>query len=494
VQFENDKVFAKLLVILAGSAFLLSQAGKGQPAVEEETCTTASSPAQEAVKEASTKDASVKEPPVEVIMEIPAVVGAGRFVNPAAVAGAYSADTDINISADAGADESLQDCLSTPLKVLIQSDGYSGYYHQEIVVGTDASKQYWTASENEADESLVAVLCPEDFGTDALTVYSITRSQGHPSYHGKLEIYSTPQGLVLVNEIEMEEYLRGVLPSEMPSSYPMEALKSQAVCARTYALYRQWNRKRNPDGVHPVWAYADVDDSVSFQVYNNVQPQPQCDEAIAATAGEILVKEGDAPAEIYYYSTSATDEIEQEMSFYRWEYVNGAMDAQRLANRINLCGQENPGSVVGVTSIANPAECRVLNIRVTGMRGDGRVERLAIDTNEGTAEVVGEYYIRQVLCDGVSEVVLQDGAQIRMERLLPSAFFTIETIQDGKFVIGYKVRGGGFGHGDGLSQNGALALAEKGYSYTDILIYYFKDCNMEKTGYVEEAVEYREGF
>ena len=71
--------------------------------------------------------------------------------------------------------------------------------------------------------------------TGRIKLLSVERAQGNPEYRGKMEIARAEEGLVLVNEVLLEEYLYSVVPSEMPSSYPLEALKAQAVCARTYA-------------------------------------------------------------------------------------------------------------------------------------------------------------------------------------------------------------------------------------------------------------------
>ncbi len=74
-------------------------------------------------------------------------------------------------------------------------------------------------------------------------------------------------------------YLRYVVPSEMPSSYEKEALKAQAVCARTYACARI--REKTWENYH-----ADVDDSVESQVYHNMEAQPETDAAVAETEGK----------------------------------------------------------------------------------------------------------------------------------------------------------------------------------------------------------------
>ena len=343
--------------------------------------------------------------------------------------------------------------FSGQIQVCIQNNGYQGLFHEQVSVGTGERKEYYRAG-----EGANVILSPESFQTDALTVFSIRRSQGYPAYYGTLHITDTPEGLLVTNEVDLETYLQGVLPSEMPAGYPEEALKAQAVCARSYALYQQMQG-------------AVMDDSTNFQVYNNVAPDARCNAAIAATAGTILVDREGNPAEIYYYSTSALDAVEAEENWYRWEYDNEKMSAENLANRINAC---QPGT------IREPGKCKFYDMEVTSHRENGRVQELELSTTEGKVQIVGEYAIRGVLCDGVSKAVLQDGTEIVMKKLIPSGFFSIETIQGGKFMIGYRLSGGGFGHGNGLSQNGAKAYARQGFSYEEILARYYPDLYLEQ--------------
>ena len=101
----------------------------------------------------------------------------------------------------------------------------------------------------------------------------------------------------MINELSVEDYLKAVVPSEMPSSYGMEALKAQAVCARTYAYKQMEDARLKEYG-------ADVDDSVNFQVYRNLSPTEPTDQAVESTRGEILCQNGE-PIEAYYFSTSS---------------------------------------------------------------------------------------------------------------------------------------------------------------------------------------------
>ncbi len=361
-----------------------------------------------------------------------------------------------------GEQELIEEGYNPPqtIQVLIQNDGYQGYYHDEVSIGCGEEEHIFPKNNSSVGKKRYLG------AWENATVHSVLRADGSPVYEGVVELYETPEGYVLVNTVDLETYVKGVLPGEMPSSYPSEALKAQAVCARTYAAYQIEERKKwQKDGEapgHPVWCYADVDDSTAFQVYANRQRTKECDAAVDATAGEIRLLNNE-PELMTYYSTSALNPMEEEAAWYRWEYENRQMSVKNLAARMTACG----------IAVQQPAKLKVYKILASEIREDGRVEKLAVHTNEGIYEVCGEYNIRRVLCDGVSEVVCSDGSGYVADRLVPSAFFTIETIQNKECVVGYKLSGGGFGHGDGLSQNGAKAYAERGYSYQDILNQYY---------------------
>ena len=86
----------------------------------------------------------------------------------------------------------------------------------------------------------------------------------------------------MINEIDIEDYLKKVVPSEMPVSFGVNALKCQAVCARSYAYTQLTNNYYSEYGAH-------IDDSVSFQVYNNTYDSAESDEAVIATDGMVTI-------------------------------------------------------------------------------------------------------------------------------------------------------------------------------------------------------------
>jgi stage II sporulation protein D len=121
------------------------------------------------------------------------------------------------------------------------------------------------------------------------------------AYRGVLEVSPSPSGLMAVNAVDLESYIRGVVPAESQPSWPAEALKAQAVAARTYALT---TRK-------PVTGFDHYADTRS-QVYNGISVEkPTTDAAIAATAGEVVTY-GGKPVATYFFSTSGgrTENVE----------------------------------------------------------------------------------------------------------------------------------------------------------------------------------------
>ena len=130
-----------------------------------------------------------------------------------------------------------------------------------------------------------------------ITVTSLNRNHGHPSYRGKIHLSAGEGGLYIVNELPLEQYLYGVVPSEMPVTGGKEALKVQAVCARSFA-YKSMSEKTAYAGYG-----ADVDDSTSCQVYNNAPEDETACAAVDETAGELLYGDG-APVKAYFFSTS----------------------------------------------------------------------------------------------------------------------------------------------------------------------------------------------
>ena len=345
-------------------------------------------------------------------------------------------------------------------------------------------------------------------------------------YPGELKYYEEDEGWVIINEVSLEEYLCRVVPSEMPSRYASEALKAQAVCARTYAV---WQMK---EYAYPEYE-AHVDDSVSYQVYNNIESQESTDQAVEQTKGQIMLY-GDEPVKAYYFATSCgsttdeniwekgdrnatpyiagrrvgtsdavkdlTDEsefskfirkkhagdLEISEPWYRWNcYVPLSQIGKNVGNWAKTRAERSEDGILlkngdgflwsDTGDIGVIQEARIIT-RNTG----GAVQEMLITGTKGTLKIKYEYNIRLMLGIPGGKILKNDGTEAEGGNLLPSGYFVMEPAEKNGKLDGYQIYGGGLGHGAGMSQNGARILAEQGNSYDEILAYFYHDIRLAR--------------
>ena len=348
------------------------------------------------------------------------------------------------------------------IRVLLMDSGYDTYQHTKVSVLIQGKAVSYTAEDLGKPGEIITL----DGGDEGITVTSIQRNYGNPTYKGMLKIKKTEnqEALYLINELPLETYLEGVVPSEMPSSYHQEALKAQAVCARTYA----W--KQMEDSCLEKYG-ADVDDSVNFQVYQNQAQAETTDDAVACTKGQVMTHNGEL-IQAYYFSTSAgttsTDQI--------WGADSAAPYLKSVACRFD---QDQPwGSwkvdiswekLADSTALYNKGKLQ--GLLVTKKSESGAVTGLTVNTDLGSFLVEGEYDVRSFLTPAGCQIIQHDGSTTAGGNLLPSAYFTMEQ-KAGSAVY---IRGKGYGHGVGMSQSGADQMAAEGYTWREILEYFFNE-------------------
>lgn len=348
------------------------------------------------------------------------------------------------------------------IRVLLMDSGYDTYQHTKVSVLIQGKAVSYTAEDLGKPGEIITL----DGGDEGITVTSIQRNYGNPTYKGMLKIKKAEnqEALYLINELPLETYLEGVVPSEMPSSYHQEALKAQAVCARTYA----W--KQIEDSCLEKYG-ADVDDSVNFQVYQNQAQAETTDDAVACTKGQVMTHNGEL-IQAYYFSTSAgttsTDQI--------WGADSAAPYLKSVACRFD---QDQPwGSwkvdipwekLADSTALYNKGKLQ--GLLVTKKSESGAVTGLTVNTDLGSFLVEGEYDVRRFLTPAGCQIIQHDGSTTAGGNLLPSAYFTMEQ-KAGSAVY---IRGKGYGHGVGMSQSGADQMAAEGYTWREILEYFFNE-------------------
>lgn len=418
------------------------------------------------------------------------------------------------------------------IRVLLTNSTDGSYFFKEAIVWIDGEEKQIRAQDLNNGERITL---QAKALTDKVSLLTEDVKKADNAFRGKLEFGKTEQGMVIINELPLEEYLYAVVPSEMPASYPIEALKAQAVCARSYAYRYILHAGLGEYGAH-------LDDTTAFQVYHNIGENATSTTAVKETAGEMLYYQGEL-AENYYYSTSCgygTDtkvwksengqdtsyicagkyagkdegserlsaedmmqednfaafittvdesDFEKDEAWYRWTYEVEEMDTEKLLARIQSRYRVNPSLILqkigegeNTYYISEPiAEIgSIKDIRVIKRGAGGVADELVIIGSKTVVKIISEYNIRSILCDGKSEVIKQDGSRVVPDTLLPSGFFIIETGKKGEDVVGYTLTGGGYGHGVGMSQNGAKAMGSLGYNYREILGTFFADCEVRK--------------
>ena len=381
----------------------------------------------------------------------------------------------------------LPDSDNPTIRVVIKTSGFKQEAHSEVQFSA-AQGLIVSVGKNENTEIAtgeVIHIKPDDTrfqnGTicikpkvkgDRVIINSLNRGYGSPSYRGTFELFSTAEGVVIVNELPLEEYLYAVVPSEMPASYAPEALKCQAICARSYAHCQMLTFSYPEYNAH-------VDDSVSFQVYGNSREQDSTIRAVNETMGQKLWYQ-DGVVTTYYYSTSCGkstsveawgtelaehnqylqgvnicngegEDYESKLPWYRWTAV---IPSKVLGNLIELNTGTELGTLQSVTVTREGVGGIALQIVAKGSKG-----KVTVDT---------ENKIRSALGGSGYQITKQDGKVVNSTKLLPSAFFTIAK-NGGNYII----KGGGYGHGIGMSQNGANEMAKAGKTYEEILQFFY---------------------
>lgn len=442
------------------------------------------------------------------------------------------------------------------IRVLIKASDYSALLHEEVVLTSDSdfTIEYGAYDNLQTETHAAGTEIRIDKDSEYLSggrvnilpgvitgkvfLTSVGRSQGIPGYRGHMELVDTPDGIAVINEVSLEEYLYSVVPSEMPSSYPEEALAAQAICARTYAYGHMLHAGYPQYGAH-------VDDSTSYQVYNNILEQESTTTAAKGTYGQLLYTEGGALAGTYYYSTSCgvgsdanvwkteaakgitylkakgvnkavmdaelagesmeesigedlqeeevfaefitttnENDFEVQEGWYRWTYQVEEIDKERMLGILQKRYAANEKFVLTFVDgefVSKPVEelDEIVALYVAKRGAGGVADELIIETSEHTYKVITEHNIRYVLNNGESKICRQDGSEIASPSLLPSAFFILEAVEQDGGITGYTLTGGGFGHGVGMSQNGARGMAKCGYSAEQILLFFYENCYIQ---------------
>lgn len=264
-------------------------------------------------------------------------------------------------------------------------------------------------------------------------------------FRGDLTILADSKSLSVINNIPIEQYLYGVVPKEMPPNWAKEALKAQAVAARTYALYIKGKSADKP---------YDVESTTTSQVYGGFDSEKEGSNlAVDETRGQVITYNGRLIVAYFHSSSGGHTEDSKNVWTADIPYLKGIPDSfsanipngewkffvsyNDMQNRLNQYGL-NIGQISG--------------LNVAGKSRSGRLLRVRVIAKNGTTELKSNNFRIKVGATRLKSTLL---------KIVPD--------HDGILFAGK-----GYGHGVGMSQWGANMMARKGFGYQDILKHYYQ--------------------
>lgn len=299
-------------------------------------------------------------------------------------------------------------------------------------------------------------------------------------YRGKLQVLHSPKlnTLVPINVVDMEEYLQGVISSEMPTNFPMNALRAQAVLARTYALKHL--------GKHRANGY-DMCDTQNCQVYGGVSAESERgNAAVESTMGQTMQYSGKPIESVFSANCGGFTQSAKEAGWSDTPYLNPVSDykdfdfenlqpyhfkelLQYPHDAFSRYDKHVSMAAYRWTRVVDEEELRAVIKRkkkdigrivalIPQRRGrSGYVSRLLVKGTKGSVILNKENVIRNNLSLG----------------MLRSSYFIVVPHYENRKLKHFVFYGGGWGHGVGFCQTGAAGRADAGQDYKDILNHYF---------------------
>ncbi len=324
------------------------------------------------------------------------------------------------------------------------------------------------------------------------------------SYRGAIQVLNAGGGkMAIINFIDADEYVYGVVGMEMSASWHIEALKAQAVCARNYAL-SSLNK-------HKTYGF-DICTSTDCQVYSAVNAETEATiKAGKETAGKYLMYDGRLAETLFFscsggytanakyvwgnevpYLKGVEDPYESpdDASRYNWSFTYTCDEIQQRLSSVGI----NIGSITEITAKADEKSGYVYELILTGTGGTHTYKRESTRTWMGWDKLYSQRYtvtpvsensnkIYAITSKGnkaVYEYSTIDGSgsisTAKQPPVIKSAKGTSSPQAD---IYAFRFDGHGWGHGVGMSQYGAKAMAEQGFNYKEILEFYYNGAYLE---------------
>jgi stage II sporulation protein D len=287
----------------------------------------------------------------------------------------------------------------------------------------------------------------KNFGSE---VYLKSNSDGYfqingYKYRGSLKLIYKNK-LYLINYIDLEEYIKGVLPNEISPKWPIEVVKAQAIAARTFAYSDLMKSKGE---------FYDLTDNTFSQVYKGlINENLIFNKAIKQTEGEVLTYQNELVQAFFHSACGGSTESAEKVWGEKLPYLRGIP-----------CTHCRKSPYYKWETVYTEAEIlKILNRKKYGLEGI-RMIRAGSRSHSGrwiTVKIIGKK--KSVTIKGNDFRIMVGSTKLKSTKFHA-------TKRGNKFLI----RGNGWGHGVGLCQWGAKTMAEKGYKYYQILRYYYRN-------------------
>jgi stage II sporulation protein D len=308
-------------------------------------------------------------------------------------------------------------------------------------------------------------------GSSDLNLVTLVNSSGSQSYRGDMEFRPQAGGITVINELPLEEYLYGVLPREMPAFWPAEAQKAQAVAARSYAVSQL--------GTYNSLGF-DLLSTQQSQVYGGYNAEhPNGTRAVDETRGQVISCKGKPISAFFHSSSGGYTENSQDVWRETLDFIKAKADPYDINDKhynweVTYNQQQLVNQLAEKKAIYNKPDqpemvfSRVDDIEVLEKTSSGkRIKKIRISGTDSGGKPL--------------QVEIYNADAVRIALGLKSALFEMKKEFDGeKKLVSVTIKGSGYGHGLGMSQFGALGMADKGYNYQDILKYYYNNSEIRQ--------------
>ena len=296
---------------------------------------------------------------------------------------------------------------------------------------------------------------PEARSGKAETTYN-----GSNRYYGDFQFMRTAgDKMTVVNILPLEDYVKGVIPYEMSGSWPLEALKAQALCARTYVM--------NNFGSYAAYGFDVTDDTYSQAYCGTRAANYITDQAVDETAGLFITYDGKLCDTLYFSSDGGATEDSENIFATNIPYLRGVIDPYE--DSIDF-----PNKTWSEELTADQLTQRLRS------RGYSLARIASVKTEYTNVGNMAKITFTDV--NGRSVTVTKTGCYNCLG--LKSIHFTIEEKPYNPGV--YCIEGGGWGHNVGMSQWGAYSMASvHGYSYAQIIGFYYTDVTISRGIFTE---------